>query len=686
MADVTIPADTLKKLRQEIILAKKLNEQELEPKMRDGLSRYLGRHIPEVQSPYDWDVILNEIYPVVQYEIPSIYFRNPRAFLKPRTKTFIARRRDPVSGQMVDVKLDATKSAKTQENILNYKVSEIRYKPEVQRCLADALIFPHGVLWHGYKGQFGMTEEKSLYIEEDDIFVKRINPIRFLKDPSVTMDNLDEAWWCGRMIDVPLTDILEDDLLDVDKNRIKGALGYGEVVGTKDGVTAARNGGDTFRPGTTPMRQLSSFLDRDNVNAKAFRFLQVYECFVRPTPKQRRQGEKGWLVLLCEEQEKPLRVSTYPYKVKGWPAKILQFNPVPDEPFALADYEVYGPVADQKNMIVNLQLRNAKENSKVWVGLSKEGANEEDVEKIRVGDQTIVTFEGGNPRDKMFVSSGAGAASSELYQIDQRIQRNLENASGVTDLRKGFLQSGEESATSAAIRNAGGSVRASYRQDMMSDFIKDSFLYLLGLIKQYCPIEEAVRIVGSLDLEWSDAFSKEEIQAPTDIEIDVISMLPENPDKEVQEDQLILNLATQALTTPPVMAKLGQEGYMFNLAPLIQNLLMRMKVRDPEVFRKIRPDESEGFVKVTDMKEAGENVKAALQGGQPQFLPQEGQDHRARLFMYSEFRELIGEMGETVASKILDQLILAQSALAEDEDAKSNPQEGRAIPDLKGKG
>lgn len=676
MADADIPKSTLDKLRKELILAEKLNEQELEPKMREGLARYVGRHIPDVQSPWGWDVILNEIYPVVQYEIPSIYFRNPRAFCKARTKTFIASRRDPVTGEMVDVELDSTKSARTQEAILNFKVNDIQYKPETQRCLLDALIFPHGILWHGYKGNFGMTAEKSIYIEEEDVFVQRINPMRFLKDPSVTIDRLDEAMWIARTIEIPLTDLFEDDTLDVDKS-IKGKLGYGVDVGTKDGITMAVNGVDKLRP-TGAMRPLASFLDKDSVNARPFRFVTLYECFVRPTPKQRRDGQKGWLVLLCKEQEKPLRSSKFPYKAKGWPAKVLQFNPIPDEPFGLADYEVYGTVADQKNMIVNLQLRNAKENSKVWVGISKEGTNEEDVEKIRVGDQTIIAFEGGNPRDKMFVASGAGSASSELYLIDQRIQRNLENASGVTDLRKGFLQSGEESATSAAIRNAGGSVRAQYRQDIMSDFIKQSFSYLLQLLKQYVPMEDAVRIVGSLDVEWSDSFTKEEIQAPTDIEIDVISMLPENPEKEAQENKMILDMATQALNNPPLMNKLGQEGYMFNVAPLIETLLTRIKIRNPDVFRKIRTDESEGFVKVFDMTQAGDNVKAAMAGQMPPNMPEPGQDHRARMFLYNEMKQLISELGETPASKILDQLIIAHSALAEEEQKKS-PKEGNVV-------
>ena len=47
------------------------------------------------------------------------------------------------------------------------------------------------------------------------------------------------------------------------------------------------------------------------------------------------------------------------------------------------------------------------------------------------------------------------------------------------------------------------------------------------------PVDEAVRIVGSMDLQWSDKPTEEEIQADVDVEIDAISMLPESPEDEV---------------------------------------------------------------------------------------------------------------------------------------------------------
>lgn len=663
----------LRRLKNEISMAEKLSENHLKPQMIEAVSRYTGKHIPNIAV--DWDIILNELYPIIQYEMPAIFFRNPRVFLKPRNKNFMAKKTNPQNGLKETVFLDSNKSAKTQEAILNYILHEIRYKNETKRVLMDALLFKHGILWHGYKGEFGMTEEQSLFIKNEMVFVKRISPLRFLFDPAVSLADIDEATWIGRHFDVRYKDLIEDDTLDVDKNEIKGQFGFGQRIESVDN----NPGGVDKLLLRGANKVLLDEADKEFRNSIDSRFVRVYEIFQRPTKKEAREGDKGKVILWCKEQKKPLRVSLWPYKAEGWPAKVLMFNDVPDQTFGLSDIEVFGDITDHKNMVFNLQLRNAQENSKVWVGLDKSGINEEDIEKIKVGDQTIILFEG-NPHDKMVVASPGGQASGELYSLDQRVQSNLDEKSGVSDLKKGTLRSGEESATSVQLRAQGSSARPAFRQDIMSDFLRDSCHYLNQLAKQFFPIDKAVRIVGSLDIEWSENPTKEEIQADTDVEIDVISMLPENPDKEIQELTTILNLMTQAMTNPAVAQKIAQEGKTFNISPIIENLLLRLRIRDPEVFRGIRPEESEGFVAVKDMREAGENVKAALSGNpQVPFPPSEGQDHRGRMEVYGQIAELIGSMGDTPAMQILTQLIQATQMLLEAAQEKDAPKEGQPV-------
>ncbi len=672
MAEEKLDHEQLLRLKMEVKMSEKYLEQEMVPVIQENLERYTGHYIPAMAQ--DWDVILNEFYPIIQYNLPSIFFRNPRVFLKPRQKTYICKKRNPLSGVMEEVQMDSSKSAKTQEGLLNYILEEIKYKKEVRRVLFDSLVMPYGVLWHGYKGDFGMTEELSMYIKSESLFVKRLSPLRFVKDPSVTIANIEEGRWVGRSFDIPLQDLVEDDTLDVDLKQIQGKVGFGEKVGTKDAMNQlalAQNGTDFLKAFQSGSRALIEYTSDEYRRSKSVRFVTVYECFVRPSKKEAREGSKGKVVLLTDEQTKPLRVSKWPYKAEGWPVEILQFNEVQDSQLGLDDFRTYSSIADQKNILTNEFIRNAKQLNKGWVGIAKEGMSaEEDQQKIRDGRNTVVFFDAENVQGKMTVASGAGGASSDLPIIIQQVERNLQDKSGVNDLKKGFLQSGEESAASVQIRNAGGSARPAYRQDIMSDFLKSSCHKLNQYNKQFMTVKEAVRIIGSLDIQWTDNPSKEEIQADTDVEMDIYSMLPENPEQEMKELQTALSMAIQAIEDPTgkLVAKLGQEGYTFELAPLMEQILMRLKIRNPDVFRRIRPEESQGYAPVAELRAAKENVNAALSGN-PQLPspPAPGQAHAARLEIYTEIESIIKELGDSPALQILSQLVQIQTALMQEE-------------------
>lgn len=657
MANLKLPQDQLKRLKNEIAMAEAFNDQELRPRMEESLLRYCGKFIPTFGQ--SWDILLNEIYPIVQFYLPNIFFRNPKAYVKPKTKTHLVKQTDPITGQKVEIIADSSTAARTQEATLNWNLEKMRYKSETRKVAMDALLFLYGVLWHGYKGNFGMTEEQSLYIKKESIFAKRISPINFIWDPCTSLQDIENARWVGRIEDVPLQDILENEKLDVDKKQIKGFEGFGQEIGQKP---RKDNGGQDALPLTGKTKSLINFASLDFKESDHCRFVKVREVFLRPTPKEEREGSKGWIVLLTDEQDKPLRVSPWSIKAEGFPAKILEFNPVPDQRIGLSDIDVYKTIADQKNIIVNLQVRNAQENSKVWVALAKGDVDaEEDIDKIKVGDQTIIMFEGDNVNGKMSLQSPSGMASSELYLIDQRIQRNLEDKSGVSDLKKGFLQSGEESATSVKIRNAGSSARPQYRQDIMKDFLTDSFNYINDLERQYFTVQDVVRIVGSLDIEWSEKPSREALQAETDVEIDAISMLPEDPQKEIVELREVIGLMVQAIGDPMIREKLQQEGKTVNLTPLIEQLLYRLKVRDPNVFRNVTEQDQDRMVKASQLKEAQANIQAVITGQQLPVPPSENDDHIAKIETYSAFAQIMQMFGQQIEG--LEQLIAVQSEL-----------------------
>jgi hypothetical protein len=278
----------------------------------------------------------------------------------------------------------------------------------------------------------------------------------------------------------------------------------------------------------------------------------------------------------------------------------------------------------------------------------------------------------------MAIMSASVGHSQELYLIDQRIQKNIEDKSGVTDLKRGSLQSGEESAASVKIRNAGGSSRPMYRQDLMSDFLRESFHYINQLNKQFVTIMDAVRIIGSLDLEWSDEPDIDDLQADTDVEIDAISMLPENPETEAQRYLSLLQLAVDSLSNPAFVAKISEEGKKFELTPLIEQVLIRNRIRNPNIFRNIKPEEAGGVVQVNELRAAQQNLDAILQGQQPPSMPAPGQDHMARIEIYKVAAIIAAKSGNQKVAMMLQQLIQLQAQVYEEEQSKQ-AQVGRRV-------
>ena len=103
---------------------------------------------------------------------------------------------------------------------------------------------------------------------------------------------------------------------------------------------------------------------------------------------------------------------------------------------------------------------------------------------------------------------------------------------------------------------------------------------------------------------------------------------------------------------------------MFNFSPVIEQILLRMKIRDSEIFRTIKPEESQGFVSVQQLKQAQANVDAAISGQQIPFPPQMNDDHRAKLHVYASMQQLLQKMGQV--SDALNQLIQIHLALIQE--------------------
>ena len=638
------------RISAEIEVSRKLNEKILKDKFVEWYERYCGKYNLNKKYSGDFELMMNEVYPIIQWLAPSIFFQNPQVFAKPRSKTFTYTKTNPKTAEKTEVVEPSQNSARTQEALLNWSIYDMRYSSEVRKELMDALIFNFGVLWHGYKGEFGITEDDNVFIKSEKVFVKRTSPYRFIFDPATTLLELESGRWVGRVEPALKNEVLEDkkytvSAKDIKKEKTFKAVGCG-VIGNAE------------------------LLDnKDLKGLKLDDYINLIEVYYRCTPSEVDQYKvKGWVMVFCDGIDKPIRVNEWEIINDTYPAKILQFNELNDSRYPMGDIDIYSAIADHKNIIINVQLANAMQNSKNIVGISKSGADEDTVDDILSGENNIVLFEDDGDVRTRIVSVGQGGASTgELYMLDSKIQANLDDKSGVSDIRRGVLKSGEESATSVRIRTAGGSIKIADRQAKMAAHMKESLEYILSLIKQFMPYKDAVRIVGSSDIAWSDDFSEESIQAPVDVEIDVQSMVEDNPSIEVDQFNQALALITNIMTNPMLGQKIGIEGKKFNISPLIEQLLHRYKIKTPAVFEEIPEGDSAGFASIQQIREAQENVMAILSGEEAPHPPSEQDDHTAKIEIYILVKTLFEGLGQELPA--LDALLAAHQELIQ--EAKS---------------
>ncbi len=124
------------------------------------------------------------------------------------------------------------------------------------------------------------------------------------------------------------------------------------------------------------------------------------------------------------------------------------------------------------------------------------------------------------------------------------------------------------------------------------------------------------------------------------------------------------------------MQKIQSEGKTFNISPIIEQMLTRARIRDPDIFRSIRPEESQGFVSVAQVREAKQNVLSAVTGKPVQFPPKPNDDHVAKLEIYTAVKNILDLAGQV--SDTLNQLIQIHTALLQEIQSKeANP--GQAI-------
>lgn len=649
----------LSALWQEIEICEQKIRLEVVPVMTESLMAYTGQRISADNQ--DCDVVLNDVFPIIQQKLPYLFFRKPRALIKPRRKNVFVRKRNPVTGELQNKRVDGTKLAKTTEAAINWDLHESGFEEEMDKVSLDLALYPYSYLWQSYNADFGLREDETMFIKNERIFQKRIRPDLFLWDTSGSDEG--EWQWIGRKVLVRLTDVLDDPRYRKQaKDSLEGVPGFG------DKTPKTAHGADSSTIGSTGT--YADFLSDDFKQSIQSKRIWLYEIWKKASLKERLAGKRGKVYVLSRESgTEPLFESDdWPLKQEGFPGELFKINPLNDKVPGLADPLTYLPLIDEKQTETNYILDLLKKSSNFSLVLnSTKFSDEEAVRKFESGETKILMSNSNlDPGDVTSVTPGSVPAAA--FQVLQNTNAQLEKQSTVTSTRLGIKPPGEMTATQAEILEKGLQSRPTIQQKLIGRTLTKLARKRIQLLKQFKKKKDIVPILGTFDIEWSDEFSNADITDEVDVTIDIQSMLPENPAVEIANLMKMMELMFQALANPSIYQKILQEGKTFNFSPFIEQILLRMNLRDEEMFRPVRPEEGEGFTPNAVLMEAQRETITAIVQGQVE-PPQLGELHDVHLVIHESILQLLIAMGQRAPA--LEQHIAQTKQLQLEEEQSS---------------
>lgn len=647
--------DEITSLWNQINLTEQVIKNQVVPSYIESLSHYIGETSFKLHNMDEVDVALNDTFPIVQQKLPFLFFRRPRAFVKPRRKFVLVTKTNPITGQREKIRVDGSKLARTTEHALNWNLHESGFEEEMDRVSLDLALSPYAVLWQSYAGKFGLRQDETMYVKEDSIFQKRIRPDLFLWDTEGTHE---EEWsWVGRKTLVKLEDVLDDPRYSSEKRRLEGSVGFGDPLRKSQGSDAINIG----------PRVMSDLLDSSFKESIQSRRVWLYEIWQKPRLRDRLKGRRGKVFVLARDLPKPLFEDSWPLKQEGFPCELFRINPLNDSTLGIPDPKTYLEVVKEKQIETNLILRNLKQNSNLKVILNGSKFDESDVRKFVEGESAVLLSR--DPLQQGDVTSlQAGSVPSAAFQVAQNTDMQLQKQSAITQTRQGIKPPGEITATQAEILERGLESRPTLHQKLISRTLKKLMRKRVQLMKQFFKRQDIVPVMGTLDFEWSDEFSNDDITDEVDIEVDLVSMLPENPAVEIRNLLDMLRIMSDAMANPAIITKIQQEGHMFNFTPFIEQLLLRMNLRNEEMFRPVRPEEGEGFSPNSSLLLARQRAIRAIITGEFD-PPQPGENHDVMLSVYQSLLQLLQAIQAPVGA--LPQLIQATELARQQEEESS---------------
>lgn len=586
----------LQKLQSWMSISKRFMEQEFKTNYEENWDRYENVQAGNTSRFSDLvgkDILwINQFYPNVEIMKSSIRFSNPRIFVRANKKEI-----DDESGQV----FSAQDRASIVQDYLNWINYEINTKKTFEKVRDDAIIGNFGVCmicWNTEKG-IGATPD-DIYIKKDQQTLLYIDPRDFYVDPECTDPfEFTDARYVARRIVMPL-----------EWAKAKFNAPNLQATTAAFGVNRARE--ELEKNGIT-------------VDIGDLERVCLNEIWEKPTPMEREQGKKGKVVVTCDgymddngKGEGILDEYDWPYEMEGFPFSGIRLNDRNDSFYGVPDFQQYVDQVEEKSLIRTFQLQGAHVSSQIKTIIDGEILDPVDRQNIResnAGLPPVLTVNPGmnkSVRDAVHTQA-LGSASAEFYNLDIKNEADLDNQSGITDLKRGLLGK-SSSATESSIAQKNTDSRFQMRLDKFVDLYVRVQRKFVQLAKQYLDTKLTIRVVNDPTRigAFSQPFSKQDLEGEFDIRIHVSEMSPMSAEVEAAKMLNTMQTLLQAMSNPFFVELAAKSGVTFGIDKFLLEIQRLLGFESLELIKRIDTSSPEGQQSIQSIIDS---VRMAQQGG-----------------------------------------------------------------------
>ena len=522
-----LPDKRLREYQELLHLADQRYKAECEPIVDRMTAYFRGNQWPKFESAKSIPpFVVNFLFADVKVMVPALSLRAPRVFCKPTQATTLmpdGRLAQLVptvnaAGQPDLVPIPVIEAAQAKERLVNWRWRELRTKYQIRRALIDALLAPFGMVKLGYTVETEKidTSEEPELVEANELikanapFAVRWSPKDVRVDCEARYPDLSDArfvafGWTARVEDVKKNPRFKNTRNLRSNTQIKTDFGA-------EGSTPASHG----RAGG--MGMASDFYER----------VQLWELWDKMRHKR---------IVLADDYESELEYVDWPHAYENFPAETLCFTEHPDQLYGPPDLYQILYQQDGYNQTTALAVNHIRRFLRKY--LVKLGTlDEKEKEKFELPiDGLMIDVNDADPSSAVVPLKDANIPA-DWWTGRASLLADHDRISSISDFARGVAEK-VDTATEAGIIQSNMSIRINDSRDVVEDFAARISRQLLAIDAQTFDPHTMIPVVGpdgALALgKFITVESREQLQAETDVEVEIGSMQPQNVMRRKQD-------------------------------------------------------------------------------------------------------------------------------------------------------